>query len=104
MMISSSTSLSASVSVTSLMVLSNALALQLLAQREPSAMQARLHGAIGETGDLADLLDREVLDIAEHDHRALILVERCDRLLEDLLHLRTLECAIRRGRYRRSDR
>jgi hypothetical protein len=37
---------------------------QLLSQLVASTVQARLDRAVGQLGDLADLLDREILDVS----------------------------------------
>ena len=57
-------------------------------------MQPRLHRAVGQPGDLADLLDRQILDVAQHHDDALIVIEVGDRLLEQDLQLRALQRAI----------
>src|SRR5947207_2491160 len=51
-----------------------------LAQREPRAVQARLHGGDAEVEDLRDLLRREVLELAQDEDRAVRLGKRVDRL------------------------
>ena len=67
-------------------------------------MQARLDRAIRQPGDLADLLDRQVLDIAQHDDLAMLLIQVRDRFLEQLLHLRSLQRMVGRIGDRRGDR
>src|SRR5262249_49375506 len=75
--------------------------LDLLAQGEPRAVQARLHRAVGESGDLADLLHRQILEIAEDHEHAVILLERRDRLLHQLVELGALDLAIGPARHAR---
>src|SRR5262245_6257660 len=67
------------------------MALQLLAKRGACAVQAGLYRTVWNASDLTDLLDGELLDIAQHHQRAVLLVERVDGGLEHLLELRPLE-------------
>ena len=66
------------------MASSSDMALHLLAQSESRAVKAGFHGAIWQTGDLGDLFDRKILDIAEHHDRPVIIIEAADRFLEQL--------------------
>src|SRR5688572_17417306 len=61
---------------------------EFVAQRLPRARQARLHGADSNAEGVCNLFVAEAVDLAEHDHRALIerqVVERRPQALCQLL-------------------